>query len=205
MYIPSLSFSALLLTTSLLSSDAFTPQLQSSSRITKHNAEQINNNIYNNNYNTHAVIKSLPLFSRTSSSSTKLQSASTEASIDETSTSKPKTKKLTLLTFDLDDTLYPINTILGEANEAFARIMKNYGFDGIEPSQIVNTGRKIREEMAITDPEKSACLTHTEIRRLAIREEMEKIVYQRKLEACAEDWATQVSSLSPLVVQNAKT
>ena len=110
-----------------------------------------------------------------------------------------------MLTFDLDDTLYPIDTILNEANDAFARTMKNFGFDDIEPKQIVVTGRQIREEMAITDPEQSACLTHTEIRRLAIRREMEKITYQRKLEACAEDWATQVSSLSPLVVQNAKT
>lgn len=83
--------------------------------------------------------------------------------------------------------------------------MSNYGYDNIEPSQIVSTGKNIRDTMALTDPAESACLTHTEIRRLAIREEMEKIVYQRKLEACAEDWATQVSSLSPLVVQNAKT
>ena len=83
--------------------------------------------------------------------------------------------------------------------------MSKYGYDNIEPSQIVSTGKNIRDTMALTDPAESACLTHTEIRRLAIREEMEKIVYQRKLEACAEDWATQVSSLSPLVVQNAKT
>ncbi len=83
--------------------------------------------------------------------------------------------------------------------------MNKFGFGDIEPSQIVQTGKKIREEMAQDDAEAAACLTHTEIRRLAIREEMEKIVYQRKLEACAEDWATQVSSLSPLVVQNAKT
>jgi FMN phosphatase YigB (HAD superfamily) len=116
-----------------------------------------------------------------------------------------KSKKVTMITFDLDDTLYPIATILNEANSAFARAMEKFGFDNIEPNDIVETGKKIREKMAETDPVDAACLTHTEIRRLAIREEMEKIVYQRKLEACAEDWATQVSSLSPLVVQNAKT
>jgi len=88
---------------------------------------------------------------------------------------------------------------------AFSRIMNKFGFENIEPAQIVQTAKKIREEMAKEDAEKAACLSHTEIRRLAIREEMEKIVYRRKLEACAEDWATQVSSLSPLVVQNAKT
>lgn len=135
------------------------------------------------------------------------QSSSTESS--EVSEAEPaekkKTRKLTLLTFDLDDTLYPINTIIDEANVAFARMMATFGYENIEPSQIVETGRSIRERMALTDPKDAACLSHTEIRRLAIREEMEKIVYQKKLEACAEDWATQVSSLSPLVVQNAKT
>lgn len=83
--------------------------------------------------------------------------------------------------------------------------MTNYGYENIEPAQIVTTAKTLRERMAETDPEKSACLSHTETRRLAIREEMEKMMYQRKLERCAEDWATQVSSLSPLVVQNAKT
>ena len=141
------------------------------------------------------------------STSTRLSSTSSTTTEEQTpTTSEPKkTKKLTLLTFDLDDTLYPVATILDEANSAFARIMKNFGYDNIVPFQIVATAKAIRERMAVTDPEKSACLTHTEIRRLAIREEMEKLVYQRKLEACAEDWATQVSSLSPLVVQNAKT
>lgn len=115
-----------------------------------------------------------------------------------------KTKELAILTFDLDDTLYPIATILGEANSAFARSMHQFGFDDIDPNDIVETAKRIREEMAETDPERSACLTHTETRRLAIREEMEKIEYQRKLQACADDWATNVSSLSPLVVQNAK-
>ena len=83
--------------------------------------------------------------------------------------------------------------------------MTRFGFDNIEPPQIRESAKAIRERMALTDPERAAALTHTEIRRLAIREEMEKAVYQKKLQSCADDWATQVSSLSPLVVQNAKT
>jgi len=134
-----------------------------------------------------------------------LSMTATSASTDAKSTSSSScTKKLSILTFDLDDTLYPVSTVLDEANAAFARSMKQFGYDGILPEDIVLTGKKIREEMAETDPERSAALTHTEIRRLAIREEMEKIEYQRKLQSCADDWATQVSSLSPLVVQNAK-
>ena len=55
--------------------------------------------------------------------------------------------------------------------------MKNYGFENIAPSQIVSTGKKIRSDMAKDDAEKAAVLTHTEIQRLAIREEMEGVVY----------------------------
>jgi FMN phosphatase YigB (HAD superfamily) len=136
------------------------------------------------------------------------QSTSTDQSESETTTQPPKPtkpKKLTLLTFDLDDTLYPLAKVMDEANTAVTRIMATYGYDTIEPLTIVNTGRDIRERMAITDPERSATLSHTDTRRLAIREEMEKIIFERKLKACAEDWATQVADLSPLVVQNAKT
>ncbi len=138
-------------------------------------------------------------------SKTSLFSTETTSSIESQSSPPKKQKKLTLLTFDLDDTLYPIDTILSEANSAFSRIMTRFGFDNIEPPQIRESAKAIRERMALTDPERAAALTHTEIRRLAIREEMEKAVYQKKLQSCADDWATQVSSLSPLVVQNAKT
>ena len=131
------------------------------------------------------------------------------ATVSDTDTSSPdasptKSKNLSILAFDLDDTLYPVDIVLNEANAAFARSMKQFGYDNIEPADIVSTGKKIREDMAQTDPEEAATLTHTEIRRLAIRKEMEAIEYQRKLQSCADDWATQVSSLSPLVVMNAK-
>lgn len=141
-----------------------------------------------------------------SSRVTSLSMTATDAATDSDTQSSPATKpkKLAILTFDLDDTLYPVATVLDEANSAFARAMKNFGYDDIQPEDIVKTGKKIRDDMAEVDPERSASLTHTEIRRLAIREEMEKKEYERKLQSCADDWATQVSSLSPLVVQNAK-
>ena len=41
--------------------------------------------------------------------------------------------------------------------------------------------------------------THTEVRELAIRREMEKIILARKLQECADDWATPVEDLSPIV------
>jgi hypothetical protein len=115
---------------------------------------------------------------------------------------KPKT--LGPITFDLDDTLYPIAPVIEEANRAFARSMESFGYGSIEPQDIVDTGKAIREEIAVDSPDRAAVLTHTEIRQLAIRREMERITLTRKLKACADDWATPVSSLSPIVVQHAK-
>ena len=112
--------------------------------------------------------------------------------------------------------------------------MEKYGFPGLSAFDIVETGKVVREEIAANDPEKAASLwvssvtnifgigvmiwfednmhliqlfsnrTHTEIRELAIRREMEKIILERKLESTAEDWATQVSSLSPIVRKHAE-
>lgn len=143
--------------------------------------------------------------STSSSSSSSGSSASTTSTSTNgsTATSKP-TKTLGLLTFDLDDTLYPIDKVLNEANLAFARAMNNFGFAGIQPEDIVKSARQIREEMNAKDPQAAAVLTHTEIRLLAIRRAMEKITLERKLKDTADDWATPVSSLSPVVVSHAR-
>ena len=82
--------------------------------------------------------------------------------------------------------------------------MARFGYEGLSPLDIVNTGKQIRNEISRVDPDRAKALSHTEIRELAIRREIEKIILERKLQACADDWATQVSSLSPIVVDNAK-
>lgn len=116
-----------------------------------------------------------------------------------------KQKTLGLLTFDLDDTLYPIKPVIDEANAAFARAMKSFGFDDIEPDTIDKVGREIRQRVQEHDgPAAAAVLTHTQIREMAIRQEMEKIILQRKLQSCADDWATPVSALSNIVVSHAR-
>jgi len=126
-------------------------------------------------------------------------------SVDTTeNTTAKKPKNLGLLTFDLDDTLYPIAPVISEANEAFAKAMQNFGFSGIKPGDIENTGRQMREEMALEDPKRAAALSHTEIRMMAIRKQMETVIFLRSLENIAEDEATSVSSLSPIIVNNAK-
>ena len=79
-----------------------------------------------------------------------------------------KQKTLGLLTFDLDDTLYPIKPVIDEANAAFAHAMKSFGFDGIEPDAIDRAGREIRQMVQERDgPAAAAVLTHTQIREMA--------------------------------------
>lgn len=123
---------------------------------------------------------------------------------DADATPTPKTKRLGLLTFDLDDTLYPVAPVISEANEAFAKAMNTFGFEGIQPGDILDTGRQMREEIAAEDPKKAAALSHTEIRMMAIRRQMETVIFMRSLEDIAADWATPVSSLSPIIVKNAQ-
>ena len=82
--------------------------------------------------------------------------------------------------------------------------MGRYGYEGLMPLDIVTTGKQIRQEISLEDPDRAKSLSHTEIRELAIRREIEKIILERKLQACADDWATQVGSLSPIVVDHAK-
>lgn len=146
------------------------------------------------------------LFART-------EEASVEAPVEEYAVAAPavtennpvKTKTLGLLTFDLDDTLYPIQPVINEANAAFVRAMESFGFTDIEPEDIDLTARDIREQVGKEQgPAAAAMISHTEIRTMAIRRVLEKIIFQRKLQACADDWATPVSALSNIVVSHAR-
>jgi FMN phosphatase YigB (HAD superfamily) len=121
------------------------------------------------------------------------------------STTKTEIQTLGLLTFDLDDTLYPIAPVEADANDAFVQAMKEYGFTGLKPEDIVESAKAIRAEIGKDDPEKAAILTHTEIRELAIRREMEKATLANRLEALAEDEGITVDALDDLVVKNAQT
>jgi hypothetical protein len=131
--------------------------------------------------------------------------ASTKSSIKASTSSKSSSKAtLGLLTFDLDDTIYPLAPVIQEANAAFAKAMERYGFPNIQSDDITKRSVQIRNEIAETDPQLAATLSHTEIRKLAIRKEMELVMFHRKLSECANDWATNVESLGPAVVTSAR-
>mmetsp|Transcript_19551 Transcript_19551/g.42505 ORF Transcript_19551/g.42505 Transcript_19551/m.42505 type:complete len:430 (+) Transcript_19551:247-1536(+) len=121
----------------------------------------------------------------------------TTSSVDDT---LPKTKTLGLLTFDLDDSLYPIAPVLHDANEIFVQTMSNYGYD-LEPNDIVEAGKRIREEAG---PIAGTAMSHTEVRLEAIRREMERMMLKKKLQECAEDWATEVESLTAPIRSSAE-
>lgn len=70
--------------------------------------------------------------------------------------------------------------------------MSNYGYD-IDPQDIVEMGKKIREEAG---PIAGTAMSHTEVRLKAIRREMEEKMFEKKLKECAEDWATEVESVT---------
>ena len=140
----------------------------------------------------------------------------TEASTSSTATNKKKKKRLGLITFDLDDTLYPIAPVLDEANAAFSTAMSNFGYVDIQPSDIVETGKAIRaqispndsaspsESSSSSDPLKPKTVNHKEIRMAAIRKEMEQFILKTKLKQTAADWATEVESMSAPVLKSAE-
>jgi hypothetical protein len=83
-------------------------------------------------------------------------------SVAASSSKRTPRASLGLLTFDLDDTIYPLAPVIQEANAAFARAMERYGFPNIQPNDITLRSVQIRTEMAATDPERAATLTQTQ-------------------------------------------
>lgn len=112
---------------------------------------------------------------------------------------KQKTKTLALVTFDLDDSLYPIEPVLSDANRAFSSAMERYGYS-IDPEDIVRVGKQIREAAGPA----GVSMSHTEVRLQAIKEEMRRVMYEKKLQECADDWATEVESLTSPLKASAK-
>ncbi|KAL3827147.1 hypothetical protein ACHAXA_006702 [Cyclostephanos tholiformis] len=143
---------------------------------------------------------SIRLLATSASSPAVDESAVSTSSSQAVGALKRRTRTLGLLTFDLDDSLYPIMPVIQDANSAFVKAMANYGYD-IEPDAIVESAARIREEAG---PATGSAITHTAVRLLAIRREMEKKMVENKLRECAEDWATEVSSLTGPVRRSAE-
>ncbi len=163
--------------------------------------------IHDCNNNNSLLGKTQVLFSTSTSDN------ETSSPASPSSDKKKKKKKLGLITFDLDDTLYPIEPVLNEANAAFSQAMSNFGYTGIQPSEIVEAGKEIRARVSAdveagssvaVDPLKPTTVNHKEIRLAAIRKEMEQFILKTKLKQTAEDWATDVDDLTAPVRKSAE-
>ena len=132
-------------------------------------------------------------------SATPLDESKTTDAPSSDATSQKKTKTLGLLTFDLDDSLYPIEPVLHDANKVFVQTMANYGYS-IEENDIVEAGKRVRAEAGPA----GTAMSHTDVRLEAIRQEMERKMLERKLEECADDWATEVESLTTPIRRSAE-
>lgn len=73
-----------------------------------------------------------------------------------------------LITFDLDDTLFPVGPVVADANDALFRHLKSLGCE-TNQEEYVKTTKKIRRKLA-TD---GKVITYTELRKRAIRAELE--------------------------------
>jgi FMN phosphatase YigB (HAD superfamily) len=76
--------------------------------------------------------------------------------------------KLALLTFDLDDTLFPVSTVVEDANLAMIRALHDAGYTQSTNASILRHIRGIRSKS-------KRKMTYTEMRKRAIQQEMESM------------------------------
>lgn len=80
--------------------------------------------------------------------------------------SDEKKPKLALLTFDLDDTLFPISSVVEDANLAMIRALHDAGYTESTDANIMRHMRGVRSKS-------KRKMTYTEMRKKAIQQEME--------------------------------
>lgn len=82
-----------------------------------------------------------------------------------------KTKELHLLTFDLDDTIFPITPVVQDANSAMIQYLQEIGYDNANNDEIISASKEIRRELR----ERGEEITYTELRKQSIRREMKRL------------------------------
>lgn len=81
-----------------------------------------------------------------------------------------KNKVLTLLTFDLDDTLFPIEPVVQDANIAMIKALDNLGYKGVTHEGFSSSMKEIRKELQLADE----TITYSELRKRTILREIQK-------------------------------
>ena len=89
----------------------------------------------------------------------------------QTSRSLPTRQPLhaNLITFDLDDTIFPVGPVVGDANKALFEHLKSLGCETKQDDYLATT-KEIRNELA----KENKAITYTELRKRAIRRTLQK-------------------------------
>lgn len=80
-------------------------------------------------------------------------------------------RELHLLTFDLDDTIFPITPVVADANVAQLQTLIRLGYDGATNERIIAASKRIRNELR----ESGDVITYTDLRKRSIRREIERL------------------------------
>lgn len=79
--------------------------------------------------------------------------------------------KLHLITFDLDDTIFPIGPVVADANEAQLARLKNLGYTNANNDEIIKASKIIRTELR----EAGKVLSYTDLRKQSIKREIIRV------------------------------
>jgi len=81
-----------------------------------------------------------------------------------------------LITFDLDDTIFPVGPVVAGANKALFEHLKEIGCETSQ-DEYLKTAKQIRVELAA----ENKAITYTELRKRTIRRELEKVLPQEQI------------------------
>lgn len=96
-----------------------------------------------------------------------MTTSSSSSDSDKNENTSTRKKMLGIITFDLDDTLFPIGPVVRDANDAmFSTLIEKYGFRDISEDQYLQACKTIRKELYNLPQEKK--ITYTELRKRAV-------------------------------------
>lgn len=91
---------------------------------------------------------------------------------DADSPTPPPHNELHLITFDLDDTIFPIGPVVADANEAQLATLHRLGYTGACNNEIIAASKRIRNELR----EVGKILTYTDLRKQSIHREIQRLI-----------------------------
>ena len=115
------------------------------------------------------LILTLLVAIRTSEEAFAFLSPSNPPSRSSSSRSSRQTLHANLITFDLDDTIFPVGPVIADANKALFQHLESLGCESNQ-EEYLKTAKQIRNELA----KENKAITYTELRKRTIRRELEK-------------------------------